>query len=468
MAAIDVFVLCDAPADERTRIKELFKGEQLVSQVIFSDSAGTQAMKEAIKDLKADYVIIIEESTGFEPAYRMPERLLTVAENAEPSLLYADYFEEKEGNTTLNRLTDYLLGSVRNDFNFGPVKMMPLEVLQGWAEWEKNEYESAASYSLRLYADRWGEVIHLPEALSTKKERDTRVSGEKQFDYVRMDAFAIQKEMEHVCTVHLSEIGALLKTPFETVDLSGSFPVEASVLIPVRNRANTITEAIKSVLNQKTHFQFNLIVVDNHSTDGTTELIQELSKDHRLIHHVPDRNDLGIGGCWNEGLHHPKCGKFIVQLDSDDLYKDESTLEQIVNKFYEKKCAMVIGSYEMVDFDLNPLPPGIIDHREWSDENGPNNALRINGLGAPRAFFSPVLKEIGIPNVSYGEDYAIGIAISGQYPIGRIYEPIYLCRRWEGNSDAALSNEVINAHNHYKDTLRSMEILSRQKRNKGE
>jgi glycosyltransferase involved in cell wall biosynthesis len=271
-----------------------------------------------------------------------------------------------------------------------------------------------------------------------------------------------QIEMEQVATHHLKEIGALVSPPFLDVDFSETkFEIEASVIIPVLNREKTIADAIRSVLDQQTKFPFNLIVIDNHSTDKTAEIIQSYG-DERIIHMIPERNDLGIGGCWNDGVNHPQCGRFAIQLDSDDLYSDGTTLQKIVDKFYEQRCAMVIGSYQMVNFKLEEIPPGIIDHREWSDDNGSNNALRINGLGAPRAFYTPIIRQIGFPNVSYGEDYAVAIAISGNWKVGRIYEPVYLCRRWDNNTDSNLSIEKTNAHNRYKDSLRSAEIDKRK------
>jgi glycosyltransferase involved in cell wall biosynthesis len=207
-------------------------------------------------------------------------------------------------------------------------------------------------------------------------------------------------------------------------------------------------------------------VIDNHSTDGTTEMTSKFTEtDDRVVHIIPERNDLGIGGCWNEGIFHEKCGKFAIQLDSDDLYIDNNVISRVVETFYGQKCAMVVGSYKMVNFNLEELPPGLIDHKEWTPGNGRNNALRINGLGAPRAFYTPVIRRIRVPNVSYGEDYAVGLAISRHYQIGRIYEPLYLCRRWEGNTDAALDINRANANNLYKDRLRTIELLARKQIN---
>lgn len=320
---------------------------------------------------------------------------------------------------------------------------------------------------MRLALSRYGELTHIREFLYTETEIDLRKSGEKQFDYVDPRNRQVQIEREEVFTRHLKKIGAYLKPGMMTVDLKeGEFSHEASIIIPVRNRARTINDAIRSVLEQETSFTFNLIIIDNHSTDGTSEIIEQYKNDNRVIHLIPERTDLGIGGCWNLGINHPQCGRFAIQLDSDDLYSSPHTVQNIVDKFYKEQCAMVIGSYRMTDFTLQTLPPGVIDHKEWTDENGHNNALRINGLGAPRAFFTPLLRKIRVPNTSYGEDYALGLAFSRQYRIGRIYDVLYLCRRWEGNSDAALSIEKINQNNNYKDSLRTLEIKLRQAMNK--
>ena len=281
----------------------------------------------------------------------------------------------------------------------------------------------------------------------------------------------VQIEMEKVCTAHLKRIGAWLAPDFKDPDPadfdSGTFPVTATVVIPVYNRVKTIMDAVTSALGQKTDFPYNVIVVDNHSTDGTSELLSAMAfEEPRLRHVIPDRNDLGIGGCWNMAVHHELCGEYAVQLDSDDVYSGPDTLQKIVDAFREQKCAMVVGTYQMTDFRMNPIPPGIIDHREWTADNGRNNALRINGLGAPRAFWTPLLRTINLPNTSYGEDYALGLRISREYRIGRIYDVLYCCRRWEGNSDAALDIDRINANNMYKDRIRTWELEARIRKNK--
>ena len=325
-----------------------------------------------------------------------------------------------------------------------------------------NDYEWGALYDLRL---RMKKIVHVNEYLYTEVETDTRKSGEKQFDYVDPKNRAVQIEMEQICTEHLKRIGAYLEPKFKDVEFTGGFPVAASVVIPVYNRVRTVKDAVESALSQKCDFPFNVIVVDNHSTDGTTKLLEEIAaKDDRLIHIVPAKYDLGIGGCWNLAVHDEACGEFAVQLDSDDVYSGTDTLAKIVSAFREQNCAMVVGTYQMTDFDMQPIPPGVIDHREWTEENGRNNALRINGLGAPRAFWTPLLRTINLPNTSYGEDYALGLRISREYRIGRIYDVLYCCRRWEGNSDAALDIERVNANNLYKDRIRTWELAARMKK----
>lgn len=423
----------------------------------------TESMKQIAANLQEDYALIALHRTSLEPGQFALERLADVARNTGASMVYSDYFEIREGNCLNHPVTDYQQGSLRDDFNFGPVQLFRKDILKKYLTDVTGSWDHAGFYALRLLASGIGEVIRIPEFLFTMKETDTRLSGEKLFDYVSRSAREKQVEMEEACTIHLKKLGALLSPPFKEVEFTGNFPVEATVVIPVRNRAKTICDAVNSVLKQKTRFPFNLIVADNHSTDGTTALLQQYT-DQRLIHLIPDRTDLGIGGCWNEAVFHQQCGRFAVQLDSDDLYADENTLQKIVDKFYDEKCAMVIGSYQMCDFKLNPISPGLIDHKEWTPDNGPNNALRINGLGAPRAFYTPVLREIRVPNTSYGEDYAVGLAISRTWKIGRIYEAIYLCRRWEDNSDASLDVQKMNAHDIYKDRLRTIELKARQKR----
>lgn len=415
------------------------------------------------------FTLICTQVQDLEFGYMALERMCDYLSAPQCSMVYADHYKTIKGERTPHPVIDYQLGSVRDDFDFGSLLMFRTDYLKraiNEIEAEK-EYQHSALYALRLALSRYGELTHIREFLYTETEIDLRKSGEKQFDYVDPRNRQVQIEREEVFTRHLKKIGAYLKPSMMTVDLKeGEFSHEASIIIPVRNRARTINDAIRSVLEQETSFPFNLIIIDNHSTDGTSEIIEQYKNDNRVIHLIPERTDLGIGGCWNLGINHPQCGRFAIQLDSDDLYSSPHTLQTIVDKFYKEQCAMVIGSYRMTDFTLQALPPGVIDHKEWTDENGHNNALRINGLGAPRAFFTPLLRKIRVPNTSYGEDYALGLAFSRQYRIGRIYDVLYLCRRWEGNSDTALSIEKINQNNNYKDSLRTLEIKLRQAMNK--
>lgn len=415
------------------------------------------------------FTLICTQVQDLEFGYMALERMCDYLSAPQCSMVYADHYKTIKGERTPHPVIDYQLGSVRDDFDFGSLLMFRTDYLKraiNEIEAEK-EYQHSALYALRLALSRYGELTHIREFLYTETEIDLRKSGEKQFDYVDPRNRQVQIEREEVFTRHLKKIGAYLKPGMMTVDLKeGEFSHEASIIIPVRNRARTINDAIRSVLEQETSFTFNLIIIDNHSTDGTSEIIEQYKNDNRVIHLIPERTDLGIGGCWNLGINHPQCGRFAIQLDSDDLYSSPHTVQNIVDKFYKEQCAMVIGSYRMTDFTLQALPPGVIDHKEWTDENGHNNALRINGLGAPRAFFTPLLRKIRVPNTSYGEDYALGLAFSRQYRIGRIYDVLYLCRRWEGNSDAALSIEKINQNNNYKDSLRTLEIKLRQAMNK--
>ena len=417
---------------------------------------------------EAEYCLYGLKPQALELGFHALERWLRVADDTRAVMTYTDHHTRQEGQRHPHPLIDYQPGSLRDDFDFGPLVLIRADALKAYAAQEHlPDYRFAGWYDLRLYLSRQGELFHLNEFLYTGTETDLRKSGEKNFDYVDPKNRAVQTEMELACTAHLRQTGAYLAPDeFDEVDfLAEDFPCEASVIIPVRNRARTIEEAIRSVLSQETSFEFNLLVVDNHSTDGTTEIIKKYHDNPHLVHLIPARDDLGIGGCWNLAVHDPACGKFAVQLDSDDLYSSPRTLQQIVDTFYREKAAMVIGSYRMTDFSLNTLPPGLIDHREWTPGNGRNNALRINGLGAPRAFFTPVLRKLQIPNTSYGEDYALGLCFSRHYRIGRIYEEVYLCRRWEGNSDAALNVQQVNANNLYKDRLRTIELKARRQLN---
>jgi hypothetical protein len=415
-----------------------------------------------------DFTLFLLEDVLIHPGQFTPERFLSVAENTNAGLCYSDFYELKNGVRTNHPVIDYQLGSLRDDFDFGPLLFIKTEALKKAVNQEKTDYNFSGFYDLRLKISQSFSVIRIPEYLYAVNKTDSGSSSDKHFAYVDPKNRQVQIEMEQAVTHHLKQIGAYLKPEFKQINFDEeNFDVEASVIIPVKNRAKTIGDAINSVLMQKTKFNFNLIIADNYSDDGTTEIIKSYSeKDKRLIHIIPQRKDLGIGGCWNEAVHNYNCGKFSVQLDSDDIYKDENTLNTIINKFYDEKVPMVIASYVLTNFNLEEIPPGIIDHHEWTPGNGRNNALRINGLGAPRAFYTPLIRKIKVPNTSYGEDYAVGLAISRDYQIGRIYEPVYFCRRWEDNTDAQLDITKQNANNFYKDRLRTFEISARQNKNK--
>ena len=429
---------------------------------ILFNAVSSAEIKRIAEEATGTYTVLCIKDTEVVWGYLAEERMRQVMDSTGAAMVYADKYVVKSGQTEKSPTIDYQFGSLRDDFDFGAVVMLHTSALKEAASRMKADYRFAGFYDLRLKLSQKNELVHINEYLYTEQERDLRLSGQKQFDYVDPRNRERQIEMEQACTEHLKEIGGYLKPQFKSVDFNQeAFAYEASVIIPVKNRVKTIADAIQSVLNQETDFPFNVIIVDNHSTDGTSELIESLATDKRVVHVVPERTDLGIGGCWNMGIHHPQCGKFAIQLDSDDLYSDAHTLTKMVNAFYEQQCAMVVGTYRMTDFDLNTLPPGIIDHREWTPENGRNNALRINGLGAPRAFFTPIIRQIGFPNTSYGEDYAVGLAISRHYQIGRVYDVVYLCRRWSGNSDAALNAFQVNANNLYKDRIRTWELQSR-------
>ena len=465
-------ITCFVPyIDEAQAGKTLtaLRQSQLVDKVVCLEQPvfKSETIREIAAETNTDYALVYTKTTTLELGYLALERLLQIAQDTEAGMVYADHFQVKGDEQGKAPVIDYQKGSLRDDFDFGSVFFFNAKALKESASRMTESYLHAGLYDLRLKLSQLYALVHANEYLYSEVEEDNRKSGEKQFDYVDPRNRDRQIEMEKACTQHLKEIGGYLEPNFKDIDFNqGDFEVEASVIIPVRNRAATISAAIESVLKQQTSFKFNIIIIDNHSTDGTTEAIDAFKADERVVHLVPERNDLGIGGCWNYGVNDARCGKFAVQLDSDDLYKDEHTLQTIVNAFYEQKCAMVIGSYMMTDFDLNELPPGVIDHKEWTPDNGRNNALRINGLGAPRAFYTPVLRAIGLPNTSYGEDYAMGLNISRQYQIGRIYDVLYLCRRWGGNSDAALSIEKVNANNLYKDRIRTWELEARIAANK--
>ena len=454
--------------------------------VVIDRLESSNTITSIAENTDADYVIICTKTTPIKWGLYALERFLRTADDTGAVMIYSDHYSmvkdeslSQYGTSAVGKLEkhpviDYQEGSLRDDFDFGSLWLIKSQCLRDYAaQTDRVDYLYAGLYDLRLYLSRVGEIFHLNEYLYTENELDTRKSGEKQFDYVNPRNREVQVEMERACTQHLEKVGALIDTSYYRLpDFNEQdFEYEASVVIPVFNREKTIADAVKSALSQKANFKFNVIVVNNHSTDKTGEILSRIAHEMeekndkqagRLIQIVPERRDLGIGGCWNVAINSDHCGKFAVQLDSDDLYSSPKTLQKIVDAFYKQKAAMMIGSYRMCDFDLNTLPPGLIDHKEWTEDNGCNNALRINGLGAPRAFFTPLVRQIQFPNTSYGEDYALGLAFSRRYRIGRIYDELYLCRRWGGNSDAALSIDRVNANNLYKDRLRTMELKARR------
>lgn len=455
----------------QNRIDIFYSSDDAVAVLpLVGGMASSETLSKISSLATADYVLLSQKETPVSIEPDALHRLISAADNTGAAMVYADHYSVIEGKVEKHPAIDYFEGSIRDDFDFGQLLLIRTSLLHEFIATSKSQYKFAALYALRLFLSRKGEIFHLNEFLYREEELDTRKSGEKQFDYVNPRNREVQIEMEQAATEHLEAIGAKIDTSKRIIpDFDEQeFDNEASVIIPVFNRAKTVADAVKSALSQKAKFPYNVIVVDNHSTDGTTEILSELSGSNpNLVHIIPERTDLGIGGCWNLAVNDSRCGRFAVQLDSDDLYSGTDTLQKVVDAFHSQKAAMVIGAYRMCDFDLNTLPPGIIDHKEWTDENGPNNALRINGLGAPRAFFTPILRHIGFPNTSYGEDYALGLVFSRVYRIGRIYDELYLCRRWGGNSDAALSIDRINANNLYKDRLRTMELLARKAFNKG-
>ena len=440
---------------------ESFTGVTILSGVSLRETETLRSIAEA---LSQKYVLLYTKSLPLEMGMLALDRIIGVAEDTGADMLYADHYElitGPDGETVRRKhpLIDCQRGALRDDFDFGSVLVFRRTAFRKAVREMKADRMWGALYDLRLRMKR---VVHINEYLYTEIETDSRKSGEKQFDYVDPKNRQVQIEMEEICTEHLKRIGAWLAPDFKEVAFGQSFPVTATVVIPVFNRIRTVKDAVESALSQKCDFPFNVIVVDNHSSDGTTELLAQMAEaDSRLVHLIPERNDLCIGGCWNLAVHHELCGEFAVQLDSDDVYSGPDTLAKIVSSFREQKCAMVVGTYQMTDFQMNPIPPGVIDHKEWTEGNGRNNALRINGLGAPRAFWTPLLRKLNLPNTSYGEDYALGLRISREYRIGRIYDVLYCCRRWEGNSDAALEIEKVNSNNLYKDRVRTWELEAR-------
>ena len=473
MSSIECFVPSMSGEDISTTVESFSRSHSFTGVTILSGVSlrSTETLRSIADAISHKYILIYTKDKPLEMGMFALDRILAIAADTGADMLYADHYRLLDDGSRLRHpLIECQKGALRDDFDFGSVLVFKSASFKKAVRNMTEDYEWGALYDLRL---RMKKIVHINEYLYTEIETDNRKSGEKQFDYVDPKNRTVQIEMEKVCTEHLKRIGAWLPPVFKEIspvaqlglndnESVGEYPVTASVVIPVFNRIKTVKDAVESALSQECNFPYNVIVVDNHSTDGTTELLEELCAKHEnLIHVIPAKHDLGIGGCWNLAVHHDKCGEFAVQLDSDDVYSGTETLQKIVNAFHEQKCAMVVGTYQMTDFQMNPIPPGIIDHREWTEENGRNNALRINGLGAPRAFWTPLLRTINLPNTSYGEDYALGLRISREYRIGRIYDVLYCCRRWDGNSDAALAIEKINANNLYKDRIRTWELEAR-------
>ena len=475
MSAIECFIPSMSGEDISTTVESLNRSEAFTGVTILSGVSlrSTETLRSIAEAVSEKFILIYTKDMPLEMGMYALDRIVSIAEDTGADMLYADHYKliSKEDGTSERKrhpLIECQKGALRDDFDFGSVLVFRSTSFKRAVRAMDTDYEFGALYDLRL---RMKNIVHVNEYLYTEIETDARKSGEKQFDYVDPKNRDVQIEMEKVCTAHLKRVGAWLEPKFLDPDVNDfgqdEFPVKASVVIPVFNRIRTVRDAVQSALSQVCSFTYNVIVVDNHSTDGTTELLEELAADDdRLVHVIPARYDLGIGGCWNLAVHHEECGEYAVQLDSDDVYSGADTLQKIVDAFALQKCAMVVGTYQMTDFQMNPIPPGIIDHKEWTEDNGRNNALRVNGLGAPRAFWTPLLRRLNLPNTSYGEDYALGLRISRDYRIGRIYDVLYCCRRWDGNSDAALDIEKVNANNLYKDRIRTWELEARIRMNK--
>ena len=420
------------------------------------------AVRSAACAASAEYTLFYTRQTELSLVHCALERMLQVARDTGAAMLYADRFISRGGEVVPAPLIDCQEGALRDDFEFGGLLLFRTDALKEAASRMTADYTAAGLYDLRLKISEKGRIEHIGEFLYYEIETDLRKSGEKQFDYVDPRNRQSQIEMEAAVTDHLKAIGGYLPPVFKTVDLTeGEFRFEASVVIPCKNRVKTIGDALRSALSQKTDFPYNVIVVDDNSTDGTVDVIKSFLGDPKLVYIAQDPTWHAIGGNWNAAIHHPSCGRFALQLDSDDLYYDENTVQKFVDAFRAQGCAMVIGCYRMTDFDLNPLPPYVVEHREWTPENGRNNALRINGLGAPRGFWTPLLRKLNFPTTKYGEDYAVGLRISREYQIGRVYDVLYTCRRWGGNSDSDLSIDKVNANNFYKDRIRTWELRAR-------
>ncbi len=469
MKRIDCFIPFVSDSQVAATVANL-RGEAEVAGITFIDAGifkSTAAVKKIAAEATAPYTLIYSKTTDLSFGRFALERFLAIAEDSGAAMVYADHFNVAGGSRVPAPVIDCQPGSLRDDFDFGSVTVYRTADLRAAAARMDTFYEYAGLYDLRLKVSQKGSLVHINEYLYYEIETDNRKSGEKQFDYVDPKNRAVQIEMEKACTQHLKDIGGYLEPEFRHIEFDDdSFEYEASVVIPCKNRVRTIGDALASALGQKTTFKYNVIVVDDNSTDGTVDVIKSFLGDPKLVYIAQDPTYHAIGGNWNAAIHHPSCGKFALQLDSDDVYSDENTVQKFVEAFYEQNCAMVVGTYRMTNFQMETLPPGIIDHREWTPENGRNNALRINGLGAPRGFYVPMLRQINFPTTKYGEDYSVGLRVSREYQIGRIYDVLYNCRRWEGNSDAALEIDKVNANNLYKDRIRTWELQARIRMNK--
>ena len=457
MQRIDCFVSLEGQA-------AVLRCEPEVSSVRLADGPFTRSsvLRGIAEQAQAEFALFYTRQTELSLVHFALERMLQVADDTGAALLYADRFISRDGSVAPSPVIDCQEGSLRDDFEFGGLMLFRTSALKEAVSRMDRDYEAAGLYDLRLKVSQKGRLEHIGEFLYYEIETDLRTSGEKLFDYVDPRNRASQIEMEQAVTDHLKAVGGYLEPVFKDVDLTeGEFAFEASVVIPCKNRVKTIGDALRSALSQKTDFPYNVIVVDDNSTDGTVEVIKSFLDDPKLIYIAQDPTWHAIGGNWNAAIHHPSCGRFALQLDSDDLYYDEHTVRKFVDAFRAQDCAMVIGCYRMTDFDLNPLPPYVVEHREWTPENGRNNALRVNGLGAPRGFWTPLLRTLNFPTTKYGEDYAVGLRISREYRIGRVWDVLYTCRRWGGNSDSDLSVEKVNANNYYKDRLRTWELQAR-------
>jgi glycosyltransferase, group 2 family len=427
----------------------------------------TKELTNIANTATTEWLFLQTEAGEIEFLPQAEKRFIEIAEATGAAMVYSDYYQITEDGKNPITTIEYQRGSLRDDFNFGAVILLNTGILKKITTHTPEDYEFAGLYDIRLKISETSSIFRIAEPLYLLTPVSATEAESRHFAYIDKKNRNVQIDMEKACTAHLKRIGALLTGNPKSVNLDcEGFDCEVSIIIPVRNRQKTIADAIHSALGQQTNFKFNVLVVDNFSTDDTGNIIDRIAHTYSNVFKItPDNDNLGIGGCWQLAINHGLCGKFAVQLDSDDIYQSPHTLQRIVDEFYRQRCAMLIGSYTITDFELNPIPPYLIDHAEWTDDNGRNNALRINGLGAPRAFFTPIIREIGFPNVSYGEDYAVGLRISREWKIGRIYDSVYLCRRWENNSDTGISLETLNRYNFYKDKIRTIELLRRIKQN---